>query len=451
MNTYAAYKPYENIAVSRKMDVHAPHPVLNKKKTLQLITFSVAFFFLELFVGQNVEGIGHMVCLFLPVALILVIAYSGLLPASGQTWVNAFYFVLLNLQVFVIGDYFKADAISNISFLCMFLFVPRHFTNRPAKWFSIAIICTNICLQQAFYHFNSTQVNPGNARNEWLSSVESIFIVAVCSTLILRRDIKVENERRQLLFHIDSLKIELLKAQKRNSNQRAFFRETFHEIRGTFFGVSSIIRWLADADRNGQIVSQNENFYHLNFAVDNLSSVLDNLLDYAKAEEGVPETANINLTLIQEVFLRLIEVMGHEAQYRGIKIDLIFDDDLPQVIDTDEDKILKIARNLISNAIKYSRDNSTVTIEVGVLDSAWHIVVSDNGIGIPSDRVRDIFDPFVILQSAGRNIYQMGIGLSVVEKLVKVLGGKIAVWSELNVGTQFTVSLPLNTDIYAEA
>ncbi len=441
MNTYVTWKSYGEVATSNTMEVSTSQHRLYKKQAVQLTIFYFAFFLLNCFVGYFYSGPARFVSLFLPVVLALLIMQSVLCRVKLNTWVNACFFVMLNVEVFVINGYYVAGPLCNISCICLFLLVPKLFKSIFGKWLSIAIICINIMLIKVFYP----------AADEWLSWIEVSLIAGVSSGFILLYIQKIQNEKRELLMRIDSLGIQLLKANQNIDRQRKYFAETFHEVRGNFTGTFALIRGLAVYYNDERNTIQNEAFRHLGFAVKNLRGVFDNLLYYAKIEEGIPETANIELTEIQEVFTRLVSVMRHEAQRRKIKIDLQFDDDLPQVIDTDELKILKIATNLISNAVKYSKDNSTVTVEIGTLDSSWHIVVSDNGIGIPEDRYKDIFEPFVVLRSSKPNIDQMGIGLTIVERLVGVLGGKISVWSELNVGTRLTVSIPLNMSIYAEA
>jgi len=106
-------------------------------------------------------------------------------------------------------------------------------------------------------------------------------------------------------------------------------------------------------------------------------------------------------------------------------------------------KLLRhILNNLLSNAIKYSPHGSLVHFELSCQDAEAIFEIKDEGIGIPVEDKPKLFEAFHRASNA-RNITGTGLGLSVVKQCVDIHGGKIAVKSELGVGTTFTVTLPI--------
>lgn len=110
----------------------------------------------------------------------------------------------------------------------------------------------------------------------------------------------------------------------------------------------------------------------------------------------------------------------------------------------DEENLERILLNLISNATKFT--NPGDTIEVSVYDKNNHVILSvkDNGIGIPEDKLSQIFERFKQVRSVLSRAHEgSGIGLAIVKSLVEMHGGTINVKSKYQEGTEFTISLPV--------
>ncbi|MDH5592701.1 MAG: ATP-binding protein, partial [Gammaproteobacteria bacterium] len=103
--------------------------------------------------------------------------------------------------------------------------------------------------------------------------------------------------------------------------------------------------------------------------------------------------------------------------------------------------------NLISNAIKYNRKGGSVNVELQLLDSDYvRILVIDTGPGITSDALVNIFQPFYRHNAEKSNIQGTGIGLTITQRIVEMMGGKVGVESEVGVGSRFWIDLPLASD-----
>ena len=120
--------------------------------------------------------------------------------------------------------------------------------------------------------------------------------------------------------------------------------------------------------------------------------------------------------------------------------------DLPELIVKMDEKILRqILTNLITNAIKYSPQNSTINFSYNVDQTHVTFIISDQGIGIPEEDLEHLFSAF----HRGKNVGILpgtGLGLSIVKNCVDVHNGSISVKSQLNIGTEFTVTLPISSD-----
>ena len=120
--------------------------------------------------------------------------------------------------------------------------------------------------------------------------------------------------------------------------------------------------------------------------------------------------------------------------------------DLPELIVKMDEKILRqILTNLITNAIKYSPQNSTINFSYNVDQTHVTFIISDQGIGIPEEDLEHLFSAF----HRGKNVGILpgtGLGLSIVKNCIDVHNGSISVKSQLNIGTEFTVTLPISSD-----
>ena len=118
---------------------------------------------------------------------------------------------------------------------------------------------------------------------------------------------------------------------------------------------------------------------------------------------------------------------------------------LTEPVYVDRDMWEKIVLNLISNALKFTFEGS-VTVALKQTESQVEFTVSDTGSGIPAEELSHIFERFHRVESSkSRTIEGTGIGLALVQELVKLHGGSISVKSELNVGSVFQVCIPLGT------
>jgi two-component system NtrC family sensor kinase len=164
------------------------------------------------------------------------------------------------------------------------------------------------------------------------------------------------------------------------------------------------------------------------------AQVVRNLLDFARKEEH-----HLGLTAVNETLEKALELVQHELVARGVHLDFDPDLNLPPLL-ASADHLQSVWLNLLLNAID-SLDKSPGQIRIASrkLGDEIHVKVTDNGKGIPAERLTRIFEPFYTTKAPGRGT---GLGLSVSHRIIKQHGGYIRVESQVGIGSTFTVIVP---------
>lgn len=190
---------------------------------------------------------------------------------------------------------------------------------------------------------------------------------------------------------------------------------------------------------------KNIHFQRIKLAVNQLTSLVSDVLDINQAESGKIEFNPYPINL--ELFCRqLVEEIQKSTAGEYSIIFVSFGDTSSSV--ADENLLQQIFKNLLVNAIKYSPKNSTVYLELRCLEGKAIFQVRDQGIGISAADKVNLFKSFERGSNVG-TISGTGLGLAIVKKLVDLHGGQITVDSVVGVGTTFTVILPIDSKIPA--
>ena len=163
--------------------------------------------------------------------------------------------------------------------------------------------------------------------------------------------------------------------------------------------------------------------------------MIDDILAFSRAGQGVLKPRDIPLGELVERVWGGLDLSGVDASLEA--------DDLP-IVRADESQLLQVMQNLIANAIKFRRPETSVTVVVtgAVVDGQWLIKVADNGIGIEEQYRSRIFRMFQRLHTTDRYVGS-GIGLSIAEQIVHRHGGRIGVESNSTGGSTFWFTLPV--------
>ena len=221
-----------------------------------------------------------------------------------------------------------------------------------------------------------------------------------------------------------------------------FLANVNHELRTP---VSAIIGYggLVLSDAEGRISPlQQENLKDLLNNAERLLSLIDSLLDFAKIEAGKLEV-QVEPVDLEKIIGGAVLAVGSTVSGNHVQVIRHVAPDLP-ILNTDRDKIAQIMLNLLDNAAKFT-ERGEIRVSAARHNGSLKLVVSDTGIGIPEQDLNRIFEEFHRGRPANGKKYQgTGLGLAIVKRLVDLLGGSIEVSSEVNVGSTFTVTLPLD-------
>jgi two-component system phosphate regulon sensor histidine kinase PhoR len=223
-----------------------------------------------------------------------------------------------------------------------------------------------------------------------------------------------------------------------------FIAMVSHELRSPIAAIGQNINLILD----GLVGEVTEKQRHLlTRAKERSKGLLDligDLLEISRIDAGMAMQRKEPLQ-VEEVVRRVVELMEGEARVKGISLSTKLHSTLPPVLG-DRDNLEGVFTNLTSNAIKYTPEGGTVTIEVCSEDDYVKTVVKDTGIGISKEDVPRIFDKFCRVKSEKtRGIVGTGLGLSIVKGIVEAHLGSISVESEEGKGATFTVLLPRKT------
>lgn len=255
----------------------------------------------------------------------------------------------------------------------------------------------------------------------------------------LSHELEETNQGVMALYsELESQAEELRQASELKSR---FLSYLSHEFRTPLSSIRSIARILLDR-LDGELTDEQEKQVRfMQASASELTEMIDDLLDLAKVEAG-------RITVSAEWF----EMVDLFSALRGMfkplatseNVTLIFDEirDFPPLY-TDDQKLSQILRNFISNALKFTKQGFikvTATVTTGDMVT---FAVQDTGIGIPADFLPQIFRDYVQVDSAiQKRLRGTGLGLSLSRRLAQLLGGDVAVHSELGVGSTFAVTIP---------
>jgi signal transduction histidine kinase len=212
-----------------------------------------------------------------------------------------------------------------------------------------------------------------------------------------------------------------------------------HELKAPIGAVEGYLRMLRDRTAGDDPAVYEKMLARCLVRMAGMRKLIFDLLDLTRIESG-QKKRDIRQIDVRAIAETAIESFTPDADERGIAIALHADSGVPMTGDAGELEI--VLNNLVSNAIKYNRDDGKVDVSVERDADTVTLHVSDTGIGMSREETAKLFNDFVrIKNTKTKDILGSGLGLSTLKKLARLYGGDVSVESEPDVGTTFTVVL----------
>jgi two-component system sensor histidine kinase/response regulator len=231
-------------------------------------------------------------------------------------------------------------------------------------------------------------------------------------------------------------------AEEKRQVRFQFISVLAHEMKAPIAAIEGYLQMMHERSVGNRLEDYDRMVDRCLLRMEGMRKLIADLLDLTSIESGQRQRTLASIDLA-EVARQTVENVRAEAERRGITIQL--DVPINSFMEADRTEIEMIFNNLISNAVKYNRDQGHVGVAVITTDDEVRIQVEDTGIGMTQEETQRLFSDFSrIKNEKTRHILGSGLGLSTLKKLVILYNGEIAVKSKPDVGSTFTAILHKN-------
>ena len=275
---------------------------------------------------------------------------------------------------------------------------------------------------------------------------------------LLEANAQIENERAKLAERVqqrtkeltvtnEQLQVAKTEAEAASRAKSSFLAVMSHEIRTPMNGIVGMVDVLAHSNLEAQHASYIKTIKDSAFS---LLGIIDDILDFSKIEASRMELERRQFSLIQ-VAEGVVDTLSVLSQDNGVSVRVYVEPTLPRFVWGDPKRLRQVLMNLLGNAIKFSSSRPDIPGEVRISiesdqsNSGQTLIrIFDNGIGISSEQMRNLFTSFSQAETSTTRMFGgTGLGLAISKRLVKLMGGDIEVKSDYGFGSEFCVSLSL--------
>ena len=288
-----------------------------------------------------------------------------------------------------------------------------------------------------------TLLSGGGARAEETSQQDTLLSIERTGQQALYfrpRQTTIVDESRNILGVVILLQ-DVTRFKNLDRMKSEFIATVSHELRTPLTSINMAVDILSREVLGSVNEPQRDMLVTAKDDCERLTKLVKELLDMSRLESGKYElkSEKINLRSVVEEALKPLRLQFRE---KGIHLDTEIPSNTPQV-PGDEQQLSWVVANLVSNALRYTPADGTVTIHSDLLDDSIRVSVKDSGRGIPPDAVEVIFDKFVqIKQSTDATPGSVGLGLAIAKEVVEAHGGRIWVESSVGQGSTFFFTNP---------
>lgn len=276
--------------------------------------------------------------------------------------------------------------------------------------------------------------------------------IPVLQTIMLHRDEKGKPEHLSTIIRDiseskrteEELRRAKQIAEKASQAKSIFLANMSHEIRTPIHTTMGVLTLLSDTALNQE---QKNYLQQAQNSTNILLNLLNDILDFSKIESGKVELEQRPIPF-PKLLSQVYSTMRTQAVYKGIDLKFNPGDNLPEWVIGDRTRLMQVLINLISNAIKFTPEGQVLFNVTAIpIENNWRITfeISDTGIGIPTGKIENIFEPFIQAENdTARKYGGTGLGLAISRRVINLMGGQLLVESREGEGSRFyfTVSMP---------
>lgn len=242
-----------------------------------------------------------------------------------------------------------------------------------------------------------------------------------------------------------SLRFAKEQADAANQAKSTFLANMSHELRTPLNAIIGFSEMMMK-ETFGPLVNQKyvEYLGDIHLSARHLLEIINEVLDMSKIEAGRLQLDEDTFD-VGQMIISVARMMDSRAFSSGLKIATFIPDDLPPLY-ADSRLFRQILINLVGNAVKYSNPGGTIEVRALIApeNQSMQLIVTDQGIGIPNDKIQEALEPFGQVSNAveTRNVQGTGLGLPLAKAMTELHGGTLILESEVNFGTMVTVEFP---------
>ncbi len=231
-------------------------------------------------------------------------------------------------------------------------------------------------------------------------------------------------------------------ANQANEAKSHFLSIMSHDIRTPMNAILGLNEMVLRNSQDEEIVAYSES---IRTAGKTLQGLINDILDFSKIEAGKMDIINVDYSFVS-MLNDLVNMVQGKAKDKGLVFNLDVDKNIPSILNGDEIRIKQVITNILSNAVKYTKEGS-ITFKVGFEKENYEFIslsisISDTGVGIKPEDMKRLFQAFErIEENKNRNIEGTGLGMSIAQSFLRMMGSHIEVESEYGKGSTFSFKL----------
>jgi signal transduction histidine kinase len=254
----------------------------------------------------------------------------------------------------------------------------------------------------------------------------------------------LQHREMELQDQAEVLRLAMVKAKESARVKGEFLANVSHELRTPLNAIIGFSDMLLAGMSGALTEKQHHKMTRLKENGVRLLALINDLLDLTRIEAGRIEMVEkaFSPRVLAERIAAQMESLAFESK---LQFDTKVSSEVPAILLGDEKRIEQVIVNLLSNAFKFTKEGCiSLNLDANDADGTWVLAVTDTGIGIPPHAVNIIFEEFRQLDGSYSRAYKgSGLGLAITRNLVRMMGGKISVKSEVGSGSTFIVTLPI--------